>query len=96
MTKTKSEKSTSAFFKGESSQDSLAFRNTAFRNNQIIEKVALTKGLPNEGYQKILKVDTDCQTDFSQNLETKSLANLFSQSSKLEANVQLVNTYNGY
>jgi hypothetical protein len=31
--KTQSEKSTSAFFKGDSSQDSLAFRNTAFRNN---------------------------------------------------------------
>jgi hypothetical protein len=33
LMKSPSEKSASAFFKGEPSQDSLAFRNTAFRNN---------------------------------------------------------------
>lgn len=48
--KSPSEKSSTAFFKGETSQDSLAFRNTAFRNNQIIDKVISIKDRPNETY----------------------------------------------
>ena len=97
LIKSQSERSTTAFFKGQPSQDSLAFRNTAFRNNQIIEKVASTKGLHNESYQKILKVEAECQTESFVNLETKSLANLLSNNSKIEGStVLLINTYNGY